>query len=149
MAVKPEALAVLVGQRTGQRPPPVSYPGPSGVLYAPPNDDGSRKNCGNCSLWAERDMQCLIHSPDVEVGPDMVCGYHVFGEPQMFGSAIIRPTGIAPELSGLESVPGGTSCDECRFFDSGMCNGVGDPSTGQPPTPVEPLGCCARWEREP
>lgn len=148
MAVRPEQLALLVEGRTGTRSPPVAYPGPAGVLYAPPNADGSRKSCANCCLWAEKDGECLVHPRGLKVSADAVCGYHVFGEPQLFASAIVRPEGIDPKLSGLEEVPGGTSCDLCKYFDDrGLCRAVSDPKTGAPPAKVEPLGCCARWER--
>lgn len=146
MGVKPHQLAVLVEGATGTASPAVSLPRPDGVLYAPPNPDGSRKSCGNCCMWAEKDMLCMIHG-SLPITFQMVCGYHVFGQPQLFSTSVIRPDGLPPELTGLEEVPGGTSCDLCRFYDSGRCRGVSDPSTNRPPAKVEALGCCARWER--
>jgi hypothetical protein len=146
VAVRPSQLAVFVEGRTGTPSPQVAYPLPSGVLYAPPNADGSRKGCGNCAFWAENDSLCAIHG-DLPITYDQVCGYHVFGEPQVFATAMIRPQGLDPSLTGLELIPGGTSCDLCRFFDGqSACRAVADPETGYPPMRVEPLGCCARWE---
>lgn len=147
MPVKPSQLAILVEGRTGTASPPVAYPVLSGVLYAPPNADGSRKNCGNCAFWAENDRLCVVHG-DLKIDEDQVCGYHVFGEPQVFITSFIRPPGMPPALTGLELVPGGTSCDRCRYFDGeGLCAAVAS-STGRPPAQVEPLGCCARWEAQ-
>ena len=147
--VKPSDLAVLVEGQTGYRAPTARLAGPSGVLYSPPNLDGSTKRCANCSLWAETDQQCLIHG-DLAVSGDMVCGYHVYGEPQVFGSSIIRPPGVDPALSGLISAPNGTSCGQCRFVEgpakAPRCAAVADPETGQPGARVHALGCCARWE---
>lgn len=125
-----------------------------GVLYAPPNPDGSKKKCGNCAFFVPEAEECMIHDGSIEVAEGMVCGYHVFGKTlSIRSSEAIRADPIDPKLSGLEDVSDldGTSCGSCRFFEStgrgkGVCHGVAKAS-GQPPQPVQELGCCARWER--
>lgn len=111
--------------------------------------------CQNCALWLQSDQQCYIHSPDVVAAPEAVCGYHVFGRPYPGGYGEDWWEGrnimfVTPELSGLETVPGGTSCDICIHYSptndsQGTCQAVTDPETGTSAT-VEPLGCCTRWE---
>lgn len=140
--------AVVEGRLQKANPPPVSLPTIGEALYAPPNPDGSRKSCGNCYLMCGGSTtRCSVH--DVPVSPDMVCGYHLFGEPVPMGIQLpVLP--IAPELSGLATIPGGTSCGGCRFFGPtaygppgtslGSCAGI----AGQPT--VDAGGCCARWE---
>jgi hypothetical protein len=111
-----------------------------------PNADGTRKSCGNCSAWADRDQRCVIHKADQEIVADEICGYHVFGTPQLF--YVQEPAGaLDPRLSGLELVIGGASCDTCRYYDGGNCVAVADPVTNRPPTRVDALGCCTRWAR--
>lgn len=123
-----------------------------GVLYAQPNGNGERKACSNCRFAsaAASPAGLLLGSPGaggpvsrcavlpVPITPEMVCGYH------------IETGGMAdPELAGLETVPGGTSCDNCRFYEPegeqvGRCLAVDD-EAGEPAA-VEAMGCCARWE---
>lgn len=118
-----------------------------GVLYAEPNKNGEGKSCGNCMFADDAIKECaVVNAP---ISPDMVCGYHV----EAGGK-------VSAELSGLDTVPGGTSCSRCRFFGdqkktvtpltvmgkkqmSGTCSAVDD---GESPASVDPMGCCARWE---
>ncbi len=117
-------------------------PEPWGVLYAPPNRDGSRKSCANCFMWS-KDKRCLIHDRDREIAPDAVCGYHVFGKP--LDRWVNRGVqALDPALTGLAKVPGGTSCDLCLWFEKGMCLAVRGPDGN--PAQVQGKGCCARWE---
>lgn len=116
------------------------------VLYARPNPDGSRKACENCMFWA-RSNQCAIHSRDLTIGASAICGYHVFGQP----TKVREDRGqdpIEPELSGLAQVPGGTSCDTCRWYEGraagGLCNAVSNGEGGR--ASVDAKGCCARWQ---
>ena len=120
-----------------------------GVLYSQPNSDGQRKMCANCrffgssppaasaagALMGQGQQGSTCQILPVPVTPESVCGYHI---EQM----------ADPELAGLESVPGGTSCDTCRFYEpespeAGHCTAVEE---GGGPAPVEALGCCAMWE---
>lgn len=118
-----------------------------GVLYAGPNGNGERKSCSNCMFFSQgsspagallgtKATNCQVLP--VRVTPDQVCGYHV-------------PAGekADPDLAGLEKVPGGTSCDRCRYYNpetdtSGHCEAVEGEDGG--PAAVEGLGCCGRWE---
>ena len=124
-----------------------------GVLYASPNVNGEPKSCANCRFQENGATECtVVASP---ITPDMVCGYHI-EEGQL----------ADPELSGLETVPGGTSCSSCAYYMSagpvhllqqGAMGGLG---MGAPqggtcsategehggPAKVDPMGCCARWE---
>jgi hypothetical protein len=146
-------LAILVEGKTGLPVGPIQLPRPSDVLYCHPNPDGQRKTCGNCGLWAEMDNRCLLMGTEVEVTSDMVCGYHVDGEPVLYATTLGGQKMVEPELAGLIRAPeGGTSCDRCRYYDprtddTGLCRGV---YVEGKPAPVEARGCCARWvEREP
>lgn len=105
-----------------------------GVLYAHPNRNGERKRCSNCRFFGNTPTGCDIFT--VGVTEEMVCGYHV---EEM----------ADPEVSGLETVPEGTSCDTCKFYRpqdrmAGVCTAVVGENGG--PAPVEAMGCCARWE---
>lgn len=161
MALIPrDRLAALLGPRTpdnGDRPARVPYPPLSGVLYAGPNPDGTRKACSNCYKWIVTG-QCVEVAG--EINPTQVCGYHVFGKPQVStplmrsDTELIMP-GMTAEEAGLIETPGGegTSCELCRFFTPdgqdpmlGLCNAVGSVD-GLPPVVVDAFGCCARWER--
>lgn len=108
-----------------------------GVLYAPPNADGQRKACANCQHADPEVKKCEI--VDAPIAPAMVCGYHVE-----------RGHQVSAELSGLETVDGGTSCDLCRFFyplhldGRGACAAVEGTEGG--PAAVDAKGCCARWQ---
>lgn len=128
----------------------VPYPKPWGVLLAQPNPDGSRKTCGNCMMWVRTD-QCAIHDPGLPVSEEHICGYHVYGQPmdEWMDHPGIQP--VNPEYSGLEHVPGGTSCDICIYYEQvddemGMCHQVADPEIHSPPVPVSALQCCAAWD---
>ncbi len=152
MPVRPDQLAILVEGKTGLPVGPVPLPRPSDVLYCPPNADGTRKKCGNCALWAESDEKCLLMGTEVSVTGDMVCGYHVNGEPQLYVSTLGGKAMVTPELAGLirTNDGAGTSCDMCQYYDprtdkDGLCKAVYDQGK---PAKVQPLGCCARWVRE-
>lgn len=110
-----------------------------GVLYAAPNANGERKACSNCRFFeGESPARALLGSGGtkceilpVPVSPEMVCGYHI---EQL----------ADPGLAGLETVPGGTSCDTCAYYNEGLCMATEGEDGG--PAQVEPMGCCARWE---
>lgn len=117
-----------------------------GVLYAGPNQNGERKACSNCMFFSQGNPAAALMGAmgsncqvlPVSVTPDQVCGYHI-------------PAGekADPELAGLERVPGGTSCDTCRYYEpdsatSGHCEAVDGEDGG--PAIVEAMGCCGRWE---
>ena len=92
----------------------------------------------------------MIHSPRLRIPMHMICGYHVFGTPMPHWMDHPGIQYVDPENSGLETVPGGTSCDTCVFYegrsrDKGVCYGVAK-SNDFPPAPVHARGCCARWE---
>jgi hypothetical protein len=129
----------------------VPLPQKWGVLYAHPNPDGSRKRCGNCMMWTpDAGGRCVIHDPRLQITPSMVCGYHVFGDPMLEWVDHPGTEPVDPENSGLEEVGAGTSCDTCVFYEArtrhvGSCHAVAK-SNDRPPTPVEAMGCCARWE---
>lgn len=122
-----------------------------GVVYAHPNADGSRKRCLNCVLWTpEAGGRCIIHDPNLQVTGTMVCGYHVFGDPQPQWSDLPGIQPVDPKNSGLDEVGEGTSCDSCVFYEArsryvGSCHAVAKPND-RPPAPVDAMGCCARWE---
>ncbi len=149
----------IVGQDVVKDAP---LPEPWGVLLAHPNPDGSRKSCVNCMMWARTD-QCAIHDPDLIIEADHICGYHVFGTPME-----VMPTRpsihdqpniqyVDPDYSGLDSVPGGTSCDLCMYYEpigenyeadgveGGLCHQI-SALDENPPAPVGPLMCCAAWD---
>lgn len=121
-----------------------------GVLYAAPNEDGSAKSCRNCYAWVSTADRCILHRRNVKVTEEMVCGYHIPGEPLRDFGHIAGLEPLDPKLSGLEQVGEGTVCGTCRYFEQksdsrGLCHGVSRAS-GQPPAPVDIMGCCARWE---
>lgn len=126
---------------------PASLPTPDGVVYAPPNPDGSAKACRNCYLWDRRNERCAILAKSVRVVAGQVCGYHLFGRPTSHPHLQVKP--ISAKLAGLEYVGKGTCCGNCRFFrgdrGGGRCMGVVASPHG-PQAKVEFLGCCARWE---
>jgi hypothetical protein len=118
-----------------------------GVLYTPPNPDGSNKKCENCFMWCKTE-QCLIFPATKKISKDMICGYHVFGTPldQWFDRGI----DYADEYcSGLETVRDGTSCDSCRHYEgsdlAGICTIVQQENGQQ--AEVKAKGCCAAWEK--
>lgn len=104
-----------------------------GVLYAGPNENGERKMCENCQFFDDEDGDCEVLG--ITVTPDQICGYHV--ESGNYAD---------PELAGLETVKGGTSCSRCRYFDEGTstCEAVEGEDGGT--AAVEAMGCCGRWE---
>jgi len=116
-----------------------------GILYANPNPDDSRKQCLNCIMWS-RDNRCSIHESDEETTEDHTCGYHVYGNPMEERMVHEGMDAVTPDLSGLELIPGGTSCDICEYYveDSSTCRvAVGDDGKH---LQVAPKGCCARWD---
>jgi len=140
--------------RGGDPPPPkktliADAPEPWGVLYAQPNPDGSRKNCKNCFSYVLT-RSCKVHAPELVIPPDGICGYHIFGTPHRErGKEYPGLQYLDPTMSGLEQVPGGTSCDRCRYYEEmspqdGLCMAV---QTNGAPAVVQALGCCARWVR--
>ena len=109
-----------------------------GVLYAGPNVNVEAKSCANCMFTDEEAKECSV--VDAPISPEMVCGYHI-EEGQL----------ADPELAGLETVPGGTSCSSCTYYLSdgltpgrGTCSATEGEDGG--PAKVDPMGCCARWE---
>jgi hypothetical protein len=131
--------------------PPAPLPFPWGVIYSKPNPDGSRKMCMNCMMWSYQDEKCSIHRANLNVPPEAICGYHVFGEPMEKRMPHKGMDPVDEALSGFDVVRGGTSCDICIYFEptalgKGVCHAVAQEKTGLPPQPVQPLGCCARWE---
>lgn len=118
-----------------------------GTLYSRPNTDGSRKSCISCTFWVTS-RRCVLHPPDLDVAGDAVCGYHVQGRPSKEWRDLPELIRLDPKLSGLERVPGGTSCDRCKFYrgdeEKGICGAlVGDDGK---PAAVQAIGCCGRWE---
>lgn len=130
---------------------PPQLPKAWGVLYAPPNPDGTPKACVNCFLWVSGESRCVIHERHVEVPASAVCGYHVFGFPMQRWINIPGLAPVDPALSGLEDTGDGTICGTCRFYKpladgNGLCRAVAA-ADGHPPQEVQEYGCCARWER--
>jgi len=135
-----------------------SLPKTWGALYAHPNPDGSRKNCGNCMMFISKDKQCEIHDHNIEVTKDMTCGYHVFGAPhpkRMHKADGVHLDPVDPKHSGLDKVGKGTSCDICEYYKNpkngtGTCIVVqesdGDGNAVGKLAIVEAKGCCSRWE---
>lgn len=122
-----------------------------GVLYTAPNPDGTRKMCQNCMMWSYADQRCSIHRADLRIAPDDVCGYHVFGMAMEYRMDHPGMMPVDEKTSGLDTVPGGTSCDICVYYEptgkgKGICHAVAKEKTALPPQPVEAMGCCARWE---
>jgi len=143
-------LAVLADEPSSDEASLEGLPEPWGVLYQRPNMDGSRKSCGNCMMWVET-SQCVIHDPELEIDASYTCGYYVFGDPHTGDWADQRHIQyVTPELSGLEQVPGGTSCDICVHYTKsgpieGSCDAVRDPDIDGFAR-VDALGCCAAWK---
>lgn len=126
------------------------------TLYTGANPDRTRKLCENCMFWlgAER-AECFLHDAAVTTTAEHVCGYHIFGAPQ----PELRRENAAPldpTTSGLDLVPGGTSCGNCSSFQIGKgeqygtCRALYDADTldddGDPAHPlVDAMGCCGAW----
>jgi len=94
-------------------------------------------------MWVEENA-CVIHSRELEVTGDHICGYHVFGEPipEWMDHPGMQP--VDPANSGLELVEGGTHCGNCKYYAEGKCAAVvGEDGV---PADVAEYGCCARWE---
>lgn len=123
-----------------------AYPLPGEALYQDPNSDGSRKRCENCFMWT-KDNKCLIFKKDQRVTKTQICRWHIFGTPREKWEDM----GIDPQdtkIAGLEEVGEGTSCDTCEYFHKDMCYAVAPEKGKLPPTPVDPLGCCNRWNKK-
>jgi hypothetical protein len=124
-------------------------PEPWAVLYVHPTKNGDARNCKNCILFVAPRGTCEIMDPEKQkVTPDHVCGYHIFGKPLKEPRSWPGLQFVDPKTSGLSLAKGGTSCDQCKFFeagegDKGTCHGV--ISKGKPAT-VEAKGCCARYQ---
>jgi hypothetical protein len=128
---------------------PVPPPTPTDVLY----ERGSGlagKSCANCGLYAEQSQRCLLFGVEKLVTPEMVCGYHAQGTPQLFATTLGGKQMVDPALAGLIVAPqGGTCCGGCRHY-------AGDTKTGScaavfvdgQPAPVEFFGCCTRWRQK-
>lgn len=149
-----ELLTNLLKAQTPKAPggaQPDAHPAPppklSQVLYAPPNPDGSTKNCLNCCLFVSAG-RCTLHGPQQPIKPTQVCGYHVFGDAQDAPAVLTGILPVTPAQSGLVDAPQGTACQSCTHYSGdpgqGSCAAVVDDS-GQP-APVQALGCCTRWE---
>lgn len=154
MPINPSQVRAFVSERSSaplDTPAAiVPRPEPADVLYTPPNPDGSRKACLNCALYAAAARECFIHAENLKIAPTKVCGYHVFApQPvQTFPKRLpILP--VTPDLSGLESMPGGASCDLCVWYvpvgmDDGECLAVATSGMPELNAAVQPKGCCAR-----
>jgi hypothetical protein len=134
-----------------ETPEQAPLPMPGGALYRPPNPDGSRKSCGNCIMFVSKENRCVIHSRSLEIGDDLMCGYHVYGTPmeRWMDHPGIMP--VTPDLSGLRWAGPGVACASCKFYvaqsnEGGTCIAVSDPNTRKPGVPVESRGWCARYE---
>ena len=104
----------------------------------------------NCVMWASKSKECYIMDPKSEVVADGICGYHVPGSPMEKFKKRLPMTPVTGELAGYEVVPGGTSCDNCKYYNDltdsgGSCNAV---HVDGSPAPVDPKGCCTRWENK-
>lgn len=133
-----------------QMPERAGRPEPWGTLYADPNPDQSRKACANCTFWIPSG-ECDVHAPGIQVAGYDVCGYHIYGQPLVARSPRQNAQYVKPEYSGLMTIPGGTTCGRCKWYESdvmfvqrGLCMALDDSSGA--PAPVEELACCARFE---
>lgn len=129
---------------------PVQLPTAAEVLYSEPNPNSSRKQCKNCFLFMPGMKQCVIHDSDVPIAEDMICGYHVYGQPSVVELSRENMEPVKPEFSGLERVKRGASCDTCDHYSargqqSGVCRAVRDDAGEK--AQVEALGCCTRWTK--
>lgn len=123
-------------------------PEPWAVLYAKPNLDGSRKKCSNCVFWVV-DSRCVLHKKDLVISEDFICGYHVYGSPLNDWKQFKSIDPLDPDLSGLERIEGGTSCDTCKWSyekdDKNWCKAVMGKDGKD--AEIQPKGCCSRWEK--
>ena len=122
-------------------------PAPWGALYAPPNEDGSRKKCENCFMWVKNEKKCVILDKKLTINPTDVCGYHVYGKPfENWIDSVKYP--IPEELAGLSKTEDGTSCDICKYYGNKKCYAVATEDNGDIPATIDPKGCCARWAKK-
>lgn len=154
MKIRPELIKALLDADTANAPDKrVPYPSAADVLYAGPNPDATRKQCGNCYKWLTQGA-CVEVAGDV--APTQVCGLHVFGKPQPAQLINDPPPKRLPATVNLTPTPhdAGASCDTCRFYEplpadpGGLCGALGAVD-GLPPVIVEPRGRCARWQVSP
>jgi hypothetical protein len=152
-------LLIEDDQELVEPPPHEARSQPWGVVYVHPNPDGSRKACRNCIMWVAGQDRRVVHEKNLPITAEHVCGYHVYGKPMRRWTDHPGIDPLDPNLSGLDMVPGGTSCDICREYlpaprvfpaaeegvVMGRCQVVIDQN--RMPAPVDPLGCCARWVR--
>ena len=127
----------------GPQVDPMDLPTPEEVLYQKPNSDMSRKRCGNCVLYSTQDRSCSIMDAALDIDPNMICGYYVFGLPMSERAVFVGMDPVSPEFAGLCETSEGTSCDLCvHFSEPSLCDAV--QQDGSYAT-VDPLGCCNRW----
>ena len=125
-------------------------PAPWGALYVKPMESKENRHCDNCMMWS-KDDRCAIHAEDQEVKHDDICGYHVVGKPMDKRMEHEGMEAVDPEYSGLDNVPDGTACDNCKWYEAhgenmGLCHAL---EAGGTHAPVQAKGCCARWEHNP
>src|SRR5260221_527390 len=96
--IDPKRLSRLVNPVQQQAP----LPEPWGVLYAPPSPDGNRKSCSNCVMYATADRECYIHDSTLDIDPQAICGYWVYGLPMERFPYRLPMVPVDPGLSGLE-----------------------------------------------
>lgn len=146
-------LQLWAGHESAKSEDQVPRPVPSDVLYARPNPDRTQKMCANCFMWQGGRDTCMIHDPSVIVIDRMVCGYHVYGQPQAQGVSLAELDPVDPELSGLIATEEGSVCSNCKHFrplgqTQGQCVAVADPDSVVANAVVEPMGCCTRWRQK-
>ena len=124
---------------------------PHNVAYSPANPDSTRQECGNCVHFAVPDG-CHLHDADVQTATDMICGYHVYGDPNPTPTnSVSALVPLQPEYSGLITPPEpGASCDRCKYYrpagqTAGLCMAICDPRQPDVPFPVDALARCARF----
>lgn len=111
------------------------------------------KRCDNCRLYAEREERCCILGRADVITSDMVCGYHVAGDPQLYVTSLSGEGSLTPELAGLMVAPlNGTTCDACRFYCAstdarGTCRATTADDGGS--AWVDAAGCCGRYRAKP
>ena len=151
MALNPRLLDAWLSP--GLRAPSleaVSLPVLREVLYAHPNADRTRKQCGNCVLWKQAGEQCAIHDGDVIATATMACGYHVHGTPAGHTLVTTNTQPVDPDMSGLQPTLLGAACDTCEHYEkrgslSGVCRATSDAEVLGAQPVVASLGHCTRW----
>lgn len=122
---------------------PGDLPTPDEVLYQKPNSDSSRKACGNCIMFGTQDRSCTIHDAELDIAPEQICGYYVFGHPMEERMVHAGMDPVEPELSGLMDTEAGSSCDICMHYGHDeICHAVQQDGEY---AKVDALGCCTRW----